>query len=61
MGSVNGLPLEDILPMLSENPARAVGVFDRKGSIEDGKDADLVFLDSDNHVKHVFARGKQVK
>lgn len=56
-----GLPLEDVLPMLSENPARAVGVFDRKGSIEDGKDADLVLLDSDNNVAHVFARGKQVK
>jgi N-acetylglucosamine-6-phosphate deacetylase len=31
--------------MASENPARAIGAFDRKGSIAAGKDADLVILD----------------
>ena len=38
-----------------------MGVFDRKGSITDGKDADLVLLDRKNKIAHVFARGKQVK
>lgn len=56
-----GLSLESVIPMLSENPAKAMGVFDRKGSIADGKDADLVMLDDHNDVVHVFARGKQVK
>lgn len=56
-----GLPLEDILPLLSENPAVEMGVFDRKGSITDGKDADLVLLDRENKIAHMFARGKQVK
>lgn len=55
-----GLPLETILPLLSENPARAMGCFDCKGSIETGKDADLVLLDGGNNVAHVFARGYQV-
>lgn len=54
-------PLEVILPTLSENPAKEMGLFDRKGSIADGKDADLVLLDKENNVVHVFARGKQVK
>ena len=53
--------LEEILPTLSENPARAMGCFDRKGSIETGKDADLVLLNDEADVVHVFARGVQVK
>ena len=53
--------LEEILPTLTENPAREMGLWDRKGSIADGKDADLVLLDENADVIHVFARGKQVK
>ena len=53
--------LEEILPTLSENPAKEMGCFHRKGSIETGKDADLVLLDENCDVVHVFARGKQVK
>lgn len=56
-----GLPLEEVLPFLSENPAKEMGFFDRKGSIETGKDADLVFLNDALEVVHVFARGYQVK
>lgn len=53
--------LEEILPTLTENPAREMSLWDRKGSIADGKDADLVLLDGDANIVHVFARGKQVK
>lgn len=53
-------PLEAILPVLTENPAKEMGLWDRKGSIADGKDADLVFLDQQCCVRHVFARGVQV-
>ncbi len=52
-----GLPLEEVLPALTENPARLIGVFDRKGSIADGKDADLVLLDKNNNVAGVYLRG----
>lgn len=55
------LPLECVLPMLTENPAREMGVENRKGYIADGMDADLVLLDEENNVCHVFARGRQVK
>lgn len=60
---LNWLPntLEEILPVLSENPAREMNVWNRKGSIETGKDADLVLLDEQANVVHVFVRGKQVK
>ena len=53
--------LEEILPTLSENPAKEMGLWDRKGSLETGKDADVVLLDENDNVVHVFARGKQVK
>lgn len=53
-----GMPLEDILPLLTENPARLIGVFDRKGSIADGKDADLVVLNEENQVESVFVKGR---
>lgn len=56
-----GLPLEQIVPLLSENPAKEMGLFSRKGSIADGKDADLVCLDEENNVVQVFARGRQAK
>ncbi len=52
-----GLPLEEVLPALTENPAKLIGVFDRKGSIADGKDADLVLLDGRNSVAGVYLRG----
>lgn len=55
-----GRPLEDILPLLTENPARIVGVFDRKGSIAPGKDADVVLLNEENQVSAVFARGRRL-
>lgn len=54
-------PLEEILMTLTENPAREMGLWDRKGSIEEGKDADLVLLDDECNVVQVFARGKKIK
>ena len=43
--------------MLFETPAKHLGVFDRKASIEQGKDADLVMTDMNFNVKHVFSNG----
>lgn len=56
--SFTGLPLEEVLPMLTENPARLIGVDDRKGSIGDGKDADLVLLDEENDIAGVYIKGE---
>ncbi len=53
--------LEEIIPTLTENPAREMNLWDRKGSLEDGKDADVVLLDEKANIVHVFVRGKQVK
>ncbi len=56
-----GRPMEELLPALTENPARLIGVFDRKGSIADGKDADLVVLDGEDRVELVFCRGRRLE
>lgn len=53
-------PLEEILMTLTENPAREMGIWDRKGSLAEGKDADIVLLDKDCNVVKVFARGRRV-
>ena len=55
-----GRPLEEILLMLTENPAKLLKVFDKKGSIADGKDADLVILDENCDISEVFVGGKRI-
>ncbi len=55
-----GLPLPDALRLVTTNPARALGLTDRKGSIAVGRDADLVVLDDDLRPAHVWARGRHL-
>ena len=55
-----GHPAEDVIPLLSENPARVVGLFDHKGSIDTGKDADFVVFDSDWNVRRTIVGGTTV-
>ena len=52
------LALSDALRLVTTNPARALGLADRKGSIAVGRDADLVVLDEEFRVRHVWARGR---
>lgn len=52
-----GISLEEAVKLASENPARQLRIFDRKGSIAAGKDADLVVLDSKHEVVMTFCRG----
>ena len=53
-----GLPLHDVSRMLSLTPARLCGVEKQKGSLEIGKDADIVLMDKDFQVKQVFIAGQ---
>ncbi|WP_081236064.1 N-acetylglucosamine-6-phosphate deacetylase [Streptomyces viridosporus] len=58
--TVDGLPVEDAVAALSANPARLLGMDDRIGSLEPGKDADLVVLDADFALRGVMRRGEWV-
>lgn len=53
-----GRPMEEIIPILTENPARLLGLFDHIGSIEVGKDADLVLLDPSGNVVRTLVGGR---
>ena len=55
------IPLADAVRMASETPARIMGVYDRKGSLQRGKDADIQILDKDLNVRAVWAMGKLVE
>lgn len=54
------IPLADAARMVSETPARIMGVYDRKGSLQKGKDADIIVMDEDLKIRAVWAKGKLV-
>ncbi|MGV9561092.1 N-acetylglucosamine-6-phosphate deacetylase [Streptomyces sp. NPDC003480] len=58
--TVDRLPVQDVVAAISANPARLLGVYDRVGSLEPGKDADLVLLDEEFALKGVMRRGAWV-
>lgn len=55
--TVDGLPVADVVDALSATPARLLGAYDRIGSLEPGKDADLVVLDEDFALAGVMRKG----
>lgn len=58
--TVDRLPVGDIVQAISVNPAKLLGVYDRVGSLEPGKDADLVVLDDEFRLVGVMRRGAWV-
>lgn len=53
-----GRPLEELWVTSSLNAARAIGISSHKGSLEVGKDADLVLLDDSFNVQLTVAQGE---
>jgi len=58
--AATGEPLSAIWQTSSLNAARAIGISARKGSLEAGKDADLVLVDKDINVALTVAEGQIV-
>lgn len=54
------IPLSDAIKMMTSTPARILNVSDRKGSLMKGKDADIVFFDSDINIQLTMIMGKVV-
>ncbi|MBU5439086.1 amidohydrolase family protein [Tissierella sp. MSJ-40] len=49
--------ISDIVKMASENPAKYIGVYESKGSIETGKDADILVIDDSWNLLDVYVAG----
>ena len=52
-------PIEEISRIMSGNPAELLGLGDEKGTIEVGKDADIVILNDNYDVVNTFVMGKK--
>ena len=50
-------PILDAIKMVSLNPARLLKMDDKKGSIEEGKDADLILVDDEFNVQLTMVEG----
>lgn len=55
-----GRPLEEVLPSLTEVPARQIGAAGRKGKLEAGMDADFLVLDGALELQSTYVRGREV-
>lgn len=58
MLDIESVTMQDIIKMASENPAKQIGIFERKGSITEGKDADLLIVDEKFNIIYTICRGE---
>lgn len=54
------IPMEDACRMVSETPAKIMGIYDRKGSLQKGKDADIICFDQQQQLTFVMQCGNVV-
>jgi N-acetylglucosamine-6-phosphate deacetylase len=52
------VPLLEAVKMSTITPARIVGVADKKGTLEKGKDADIVLFDENININMTIIKGK---
>ena len=56
-----GIPLESAVKCASVNPAKAIGIYEKTGSLAPGKFADLLLLKPDLSLHSVYLRGQKIK
>ncbi|MBQ9747752.1 MAG: N-acetylglucosamine-6-phosphate deacetylase [Clostridia bacterium] len=55
-----GISFEEALIAATKAPAEMVGIYDRRGSLTVGKRADMVLLDKNKNIRHVFVAGNKI-
>ncbi len=55
-----GISLETAVRCSAVNPAKSIGIYEKTGSIEEGKAANLAILNEDLQLIRVISRGRQV-
>ncbi len=46
--------------LFTENPAKTLGIYPKKGALREGSDADILITDKEYHLKMLFSMGKRV-
>lgn len=54
------IPLESAVKCATANPAKAIGIYDKYGSLTPGKQADVLLLDEDLEIKYIVKAGEVV-
>ena len=57
---VMNVPLESAIKCATQNPTKAIGIYDSYGSLTPGKMADVVILNKDLEILYVIQKGKIV-
>ncbi len=52
--------IENIIPLLTKNPAKLLNIYDSKGSIDLGKDADFILINKDLKIEKTFVGGQLI-
>lgn len=60
MIQIAGVSLTDTIQMITETPARIMGISDKKGSLQKGKDADILIFDKNIHISMTMVKGRIV-
>ena len=53
-----GVSLQNTIQMITETPARIMGIQDKKGSLQVGKDADVLIFDADINIQLTIVNGR---
>lgn len=57
---IEGVEIDEALPFLTSNVAKALDIYPRKGKLDVGSDADLLVMDRDLRLEAVFAKGTKM-
>ena len=60
MVKLAGVPVIEAIEMAALTPARIMNIADKKGSIDVGKDADIVIFDEDIDIKKTIVKGRLI-
>ena len=60
MVQIAGCSVADAVLMLTENPAKVMGIAENKGALKQGMDADVVIFDENINIKNTIINGKVI-
>ena len=56
-----GASVAEVVEFVTKNPARELKIYDKVGSLEVGKFADIIIFDDEFKIKSAFVNGKKIK